>query len=82
MSNIAYIIDYNPKAEDDKIIRNGIVAFNNAIIKEQATHFSIFAKNNDTVIGGALIWQHSDALYIDVIWVEEYHRKKRRRYKN
>lgn len=76
MNSIKYIIDTNPKSEDDKILRDGIVNFNSEIIKEQATHFSIFAKNNSHIIGGALIWEHSDALYIDVLWCNEKYRKK------
>lgn len=76
MNNIEYVIDNNPKAEDDKFIRDGIVHFNSQIIKEKATHFSIFAKTNNNIIGGALIWEHSDALYIDVLWCNENSRKR------
>ncbi|MBS0290309.1 MAG: GNAT family N-acetyltransferase [Proteobacteria bacterium] len=76
MNDIEYTIDKNPKAEDDKILRNGIVYFNSQVIKEEATHFSIFAKRDNNIIGGALIWEHSDALYIDVLWCNENNRKK------
>lgn len=76
MNHIEYIIDDNPSASDDKIVRNGIVNFNSEIINEKAMHFSIFAKNKDQIIGGALIWEHSDALYIDVLWCDENYRKK------
>jgi hypothetical protein len=31
--------------EDDKVIRNVIVAFNAQIIKEKSSHFSVFAKD-------------------------------------
>jgi N-acetylglutamate synthase-like GNAT family acetyltransferase len=76
MSNIEYSIENNPDASDDKVIRNGIVDFNDQIIKEKASHFSIFAKYNAHIIGGALIWEHSDALYIDVLWCNEKYRKQ------
>lgn len=75
MSTIKYEVDYNPKAEEDKIIHTGIVTFNSQKIQEQAMHFSIFAKDNNKIIGGALIWGHSDALYIDTLWCEENYRK-------
>ncbi len=76
MNTIDYVLDKDPKAEDDKILRNGIVHFNSQIIKEEATHFSVFAKSNTKIIGGALIWEHSDALYIDILWCDDNYRKK------
>lgn len=76
MSTFEFVIDNSPSASDDKIIRNGIVNFNSQIINEQATHFSVFAKDGLQIIGGALIWEHSDALYIDVLWCDEHYRKK------
>lgn len=76
MNTIKYILDENPTTENDKIIREGIVAFNKQIIKEQASHFSIFAKHGNKIIGGALIWEHTDALYIDVLWCDENFRKQ------
>jgi N-acetylglutamate synthase-like GNAT family acetyltransferase len=76
MSSIEYSIENNPDASDDKVIRNGIVDFNDQIIKEKASHFSIFAKYNTDIIGGALIWEYSDALYIDVLWCNEKYRKQ------
>ena len=76
MSNIQYSIENTPDASDDKVIRNGIVDFNSKIIKEKSSHFSLFAKDGDQIIGGALIWGHSDALYIDVLWCNEQYRKQ------
>ncbi len=76
MSNIQYSIENSPDASDDKVIRNGIVDFNAQIIKEKSSHFSVFAKDGDQIIGGALIWEHSDALYIDVLWCNEQYRKQ------
>ncbi len=76
MSNIQYSIENTPDASDDKVIRNGIVDFNAKIIKEKSSHFSLFAKDGDQIIGGALIWEHSDALYIDVLWCNEQYRKQ------
>ncbi|MCS5711927.1 GNAT family N-acetyltransferase [Candidatus Berkiella aquae] len=75
MSTITYILDSNPTTEDDKILRDGIVNFNREVVKEKATHFSIFAKDSNNIIGGALVWEHSDALYLDVLWCDENNRK-------
>lgn len=71
MSVVEYIIDNNPGASEDKIIRDGIVNFNSQFTNEKAKHFSIFAKNGLEIIGGAIIREHSDALYIDVLWCSE-----------
>lgn len=76
MDTIEYSIDQNPTPEDDKVLREGIVNFNREVIKEKASHFSIFAKDNTQIVGGALVWEHSDALYIDVLWLNENYRKK------
>ena len=76
MSQLKYVVENTPSASDDKIIRDGIVSFNSLTINEKATHFSVFAKDGPEIIGGALIWKHSDALYIDVLWCNENYRKK------
>lgn len=76
MNSIEYSIENTHNASDDKVIRNGIVDFNAQIIKEKSSHFSVFAKDGAQIIGGALIWDHSDALYIDVLWCNEQYRKQ------
>lgn len=66
------VIDHSPNAQNDALIRNGIVAFNQQVIREKAIHWSIYVKDEQQeIIGGALIWEHSDALYIDVLWIHE-----------
>lgn len=76
MSNIEYSVEKNPTATDDKVIREGIVDFNSKTLNERATHFSVFAKDGPKIIGGALIWEHIDTLYIEVLWCNEKYRKK------
>jgi N-acetylglutamate synthase-like GNAT family acetyltransferase len=76
MSNIQYSIENTPDASDDKVIRNGLVDFNDKITKGKSSYFSVFAKEGDQIIGGALIFEHSDALYIDVLWCNEQYRKQ------
>lgn len=76
MSNIEYAILQNPTQEEDKILRDGIVSFNREVLQEKGTHFNVFAKDNEQVVGGALVWQQSDALYIDILWLSENYRNK------
>lgn len=64
-------INTNPSESDDQIILDGLNEFNAQILGEKSTHFTIFAKDRDTIIAGASIWEHSDALYIKYLWVDE-----------
>lgn len=76
MSELAFEIKNNPSSEEQKIIREGIVGFNQSIINDKPNCFNIFVKQNHNIIGGAIIYQHSDALYIDVLWCMEEYRHK------
>ncbi len=70
-----YVINYHPRAQDDAVIRDEIIEFNKQILKETAKHWSIYVKNKQQlIIGGALIWEYSNALYIDVLWVNDAYR--------
>ncbi len=78
MNPINLLVDYKPKAEDNSFLRNKIVEFNTAILHEQASQFTVLAKNEQgDIIGGATVWEHSDAFYIDILWVDEEHRKNK-----
>lgn len=70
-SAIEYSFETSPTEKDDAIIRDGINDFNNALHNDPVSHHSIFAKLNGEIIGGALIYQHIDAIYIDSLWVNE-----------
>ena len=69
-------IDTNPSESDDQFIVDEIINFNVQILKERSTHFTIFAKENNTIIAGASIWEQSDALYIKHLWVDEKFREQ------
>ncbi|HHF7346550.1 GNAT family N-acetyltransferase [Legionella feeleii] len=78
MNSINYIVDNSPNARDNSLLREKILEFNSRILNEQASQFSILAKNKQgDMIGGATVWEHSDALYIDILWVDEKYRKNR-----
>lgn len=76
MKNIEFQIENNPTKEDDQIVIQGITDYNNSIHHDPVSHHSIYAKNNGDIIGGALVYQHSDAVYIDTFWVKEDYRRK------
>ncbi|CZG38655.1 trans-aconitate 2-methyltransferase [Legionella pneumophila] len=76
MKNIEYHIENNPSSQDDQIVIQGITDYNNSIHNDPVSHHSIYAKSNDDIIGGALIYQHSDAVYIDTLWVKEDYRRQ------
>ena len=77
MSTVNILVDNSPSDESNARLRNGIVDFNAKYLNEKASPFSIFAQNNkNEILGGATIWEHSDAFYIDILWVEENYRKQ------
>lgn len=76
MTRVQLTVEPHPAAEDEAILRAGIVAFNVSCIHERANHFCIFARDEGRLVGGASLWQHSDALYIDVLWFEENYRRQ------
>ena len=76
MSELKFEIKDNPSSEEQKIIRDGIIGFNQSIINDKPNCFNIFVKQNEKIVGGAIIYQHRDALYIDVLWCMEECRRK------
>lgn len=76
MKDIEFKLESNPKKEDDQIVIQGITDYNNSIHNDPVSHHSIYAKSQDEIIGGALIYQHSDAVYIDSLWVKENYRRR------
>lgn len=77
VQDIQLIVESNPSEADTIILRKGIVDFNASCIHEKASQFCVFARDEkNTIIGGASVWQHSDAFYIDILWIEENFRKK------
>lgn len=73
---ISYECSDTPKTSDDDVIRHGVRAFNQSILKETQQHFSLLAKRAEVIIAGSLIWQHSDALYIDSLWCDTAYRRQ------
>lgn len=75
MNTIKIAVDHKPKEASIAALREGIVGFNASFLHEKASQFIITAQNSkNDVIGGATIWEYSDALYIDILWVEENYR--------
>ena len=76
MAEIEYERENSPCEDADKIVRQGLHNDNDKLLNDPVTHHSIFAKHEHRIIGGALIYQHSDAVYIDSLWVEEGFRRQ------
>jgi GNAT superfamily N-acetyltransferase len=65
------IVDYAPSDADNAVVTEGITAFNEGILGERDTEFSIFLKNDlGKVFGGLQAFLGSEAIYIDTLWVE------------
>ncbi|MBT6539175.1 MAG: GNAT family N-acetyltransferase [Francisellaceae bacterium] len=76
MSTLNFEVKNNPSPEEQKIIRDGIIGFNQSIINDKPNCINIVVKEDENIIGGAIIYQHRDALYVDVLWCSENYRKK------
>ncbi|RAP35476.1 hypothetical protein B1207_12320 [Legionella quinlivanii] len=78
MTNINIVLDLEPSEQNNGILRRGIIDFNVAHLGEKAHNCSVFARDeNENIIGGATLWVHSDAAYIDILWIEEAFRQQR-----
>lgn len=66
------VVDYAPSETDNAVVTEGIIAFNESIVRERDKAFSIFLKNHsDKVFGGTQAFLDTESVYIDVLWVEE-----------
>ncbi|MFC3909299.1 GNAT family N-acetyltransferase [Legionella dresdenensis] len=72
-------VDYHPDNANVDFLRQKIIDFNKRYLHEKASQFNVLARDdkNHCIIGGASVWQHSDALYIDILWLEEGYRRQK-----
>ena len=54
MENIKYELKNTPDAEEQKVIRDGIVTFNQSIINDKHTCFNICVKHKENIIAGGI----------------------------
>jgi|SaaInlStandDraft_5_1057022.scaffolds.fasta_scaffold55739_2 N-acetylglutamate synthase-like GNAT family acetyltransferase len=71
MGELTFNLNLNPTPEGQKVIREGIINFNQSIINDKPGCFTVSVKKEGAVVGGAIIYLHKDALYLDVIWCVE-----------
>lgn len=70
-------VDYSPTENDNAIVREGIVSFNERIIGERDKPFSVFLKNDlGEIVGGVQAWFDHESVWVDVLWVADSLRKK------
>jgi GNAT superfamily N-acetyltransferase len=70
--NILIIKDNNPNPNNDQIIREGIVGFNAQTLGEFPGQFSIYLKDENSIIrGGSVVWVHKESIYVDILWIDE-----------
>ena len=66
------IVETQPHPDDDAVVRDGLASFNALYLGEKVQHVSIFLRDeNNQIVGGALVYVHSDSIFIDTLWVEE-----------
>lgn len=57
--------------KQNTIIRDGIINSNEPFIDSKPERFSVYVKNDDDIIGGAIVYAHTKSIYVDVLWVNE-----------
>lgn len=60
--------------EQNKVLREGIISFNEPFLGSKPEKFSVYAKDNNRIIGGAIVYAHTKSIYIDVLWVDNNYR--------
>ena len=67
------VVDYNPLKEDDDLIQEKLFNYETKeLLKDIPKHFSIFIKSkSDAILGGALVWIHTESIYIMTLWVDK-----------
>lgn len=60
--------------QQDKVIREGIINFNAPFIGTKPERYSLYVKDNDSIIGGAIVYAHQSSIYVDVLWVSKDYR--------
>ncbi|HAT8176255.1 TPA: GNAT family N-acetyltransferase [Legionella pneumophila] len=68
------VIDAKLLEQQDKIIRDGIVNFNAPFTGTKPERYSIYVKDNEDIIGGAIVYAHKSSIYVDVLWIKEEYR--------
>lgn len=68
-------VENSPSEKDNSFIRNKLQEFNDNYTGVTAIQFSVFAKENNEVQGGAICYLDENSIYIDILWVDEKHRK-------
>ncbi|MBX3710218.1 MAG: GNAT family N-acetyltransferase [Gammaproteobacteria bacterium] len=73
MQNIQIVIDEKPSSENDEILINHLFKYETEeLLHDVPKHISIYLKDeNQKIVGGVLIWIHTESIYIPTIWVDE-----------
>jgi ribosomal protein S18 acetylase RimI-like enzyme len=71
------VVEAKLREQQDKIIRDGIVSFNEPFTGSKPEQYSIYVKDDeDSIIAGSIVYAHNNSIYVDVIWVSKEHRGK------
>lgn len=74
--NYRIAVAQNPTQENDEFVRNALHEYNVAQIG-QDKHYSVFAFSpEEKIIGGVLVYQEAQSIFIDILWVDESEREK------
>lgn len=77
MNNIQIVIDEMPSSENDGILINRLFKYETEeLLHDVPKHISIYLQDeNQRIVGGILIWIHSESIYIPTVWIDKDLRK-------
>jgi ribosomal protein S18 acetylase RimI-like enzyme len=67
----------DPTPSDDMVLRQRIWKYNASHIGSRPVHFSVFVRGaKGDICGGATVYAHPHAVYVDTLWVDEALQRK------
>ena len=54
-----------------KVLREGIISFNEKYIADKPERYSVYVKSNDSeIVGGAIVYAHKSSVFIDILSIK------------
>tara|TARA_R110000868_G_scaffold344974_1_gene606033 strand:+ start:182 stop:562 length:381 start_codon:yes stop_codon:yes gene_type:complete len=58
----------------NRIIREGIISFNEPFLGGSQEQFTVCVNDKNSLIGGAVVYAHTQSIYINILWVDSNYR--------
>lgn len=78
MERIKVVLDEDPSSENDETLINRLFKYETEeLLHDVPKHISLYLQDeSQKIVGGVLIWIHTESIYIPTVWVDENLRHK------